>query len=59
MNQKKLNKVLNELCGIMQGLNMNDPLKVFLLDSLCIYMKVEGRVLKQNQITVLNCLGTH
>jgi hypothetical protein len=31
-----------------------DPLKVFLLDSLTIYMQVDGRVIKQNQTAVLN-----
>lgn len=48
MNQKKLKKVIRKICELMEGSNDRDPLKIFLLDSLTIYMRVEGRVLKIN-----------
>lgn len=48
MNKKKLDKVLAELFKLMSSMALSDPLKVFLLDSLSIYMRVDGRVLKQN-----------
>ncbi len=57
MNKRKVNKILVRVCRIIETLNFNDPLKVILLDSLNIFMRIEGRVYKPNQVLVLNRLG--
>jgi len=46
MNQKKLAKLIFKLCSMLEETPFEDPLKVFLLDSLTIYMQVDGRVIK-------------
>jgi hypothetical protein len=48
MNPKKLEKVISKLCESLEVMPLSDPIKVFLLDSLSIYLSLERRVIKQN-----------
>jgi hypothetical protein len=48
MKKKKLKKFISRVCTTIEVLDEMDPLRIALLDSLKIFMRIDGRVYKPN-----------
>ncbi len=57
MDRKIIRDTLTQLCNVLKNIPMKDPLRGAILDSLKIFMKSGGQIIKENQIEVLNQLG--
>jgi hypothetical protein len=48
MDNKKLVKATTRICDLMDQTSIENPLRTFLLDSLVIFMTVDGQIIKAN-----------
>ncbi len=48
LDDQKLQKTISAVCSIMKNLEFEDKLKIHLLESLTIYMKIDDQVIKSN-----------